>query len=188
MPSPTTPEQYEEMWQAYCREQTIAGVARLCNVSEGTARRYIVRGDPKRNLRPLLDRWKEARAKVDKEEINDLAQAQRGSLKAAQYAKEIAIRQLKRLKRDKNGAFRDPMKAVKIAHELEALIHGEPTQRHEFGGGAWDDPFAGLDDTEVMEFLEDAVPKLRAYGYGKPTNGHQTDDPNALFDATKTVH
>ncbi len=182
MATAITSEQYEEMWRAYCQEQSNAHVSRATGIAENTVRKYIVKGDPRRGFAPLLARWRDAQAKVAREAVNDLAASQRGTLEAAKHAKDIVLRQLRDLKRDKNGRFKDPMRALRTAHELEALIHGEPTTRVDVTGAvSADDPMAGLDDVEVMAFLEAALPSLRSYGFGRV-------EAESAESAAPTVH
>lgn len=52
-------EKYNQIWTEFQRDQSIAAVARASRVSYHTARRYIQRGDPKRGLVALRDRFKE---------------------------------------------------------------------------------------------------------------------------------
>jgi hypothetical protein len=50
-------EKYNAMYQAYTERQSISHVAKVCSVNATTAKKYVEKGDPKRNLRPLKDRY-----------------------------------------------------------------------------------------------------------------------------------
>lgn len=52
---------YEEMWRAFRDEQTIEYVSKTCRVAYNTAKKYIQRGDPKRGLPPIQDRYADYR-------------------------------------------------------------------------------------------------------------------------------
>lgn len=187
MASALTVEKYEEMWKAYCERQSVSHVAKACSVAYATARRYIRKGDPARSLQPFERRWKLAAHNSDQRAVYDLARAQSETLDITAAIKEVAARQIAKLKRDKNGEFRDPVRAVETAHKVEALILGGSTENVTLSGEViTDDPFAGMDAQEVMEFLEEGVAALKRYGFGIEGDGLSMTD--GIADETAVLH
>jgi hypothetical protein len=72
---------YYHMMRAYDDRQTIGYVAKVCGVSEGTARKYIRHGDPSRDLPALHDIWSSSQAATLEEEKLTLAKARETNLK-----------------------------------------------------------------------------------------------------------
>ena len=189
MAAPLTAQKYEELWAAWLQVQTIGHVQRTCGVAFGTVRRYVKEGDPSRGLEPLGLRFSKLQSKLRERHDYTWTTAATGTLDLTRRVKEICKRQLDGLKKNKSGEFRDPIRAIEVAHKLEALIMGEPTDHHLVtadGDVIRDDPFAGSSDEEVMEFLREALPALESYGFGAKANGHEPADPNRLVD-TATV-
>lgn len=70
-----TIDTYNAMYDAYMAVQTAAHVAKTCKVDRRTARRYIDKGDPKRNLRPLAERYRNVVTRAQQKQDYTLAEA-----------------------------------------------------------------------------------------------------------------
>jgi len=66
---------YNAMYDAYMAQQSAAYVAKTAGVDRRTAKRYIERGDPKRNLRPLKQRYQAVIQSAQQKADYDLATA-----------------------------------------------------------------------------------------------------------------
>lgn len=55
---------YERMYFAYSDVQTYAHVAKVCDVSWVTAKKYIVYGDPDRQMEPIIERYRRTMRKM----------------------------------------------------------------------------------------------------------------------------
>jgi hypothetical protein len=86
---------YHHMLRVYADRQTIGFVAKVCGVSEGTARKYIRHGDPSRDLPAIHDIWSSSQAMAVESEKLTLAKARETNLKTvtamiAKYEKAVA--------------------------------------------------------------------------------------------------
>lgn len=68
---------YNSCYKAYQIKQSAAYVADQVGISEKTAKRYIEKGDPSRNLRPLKDRFDGVMARVQEDEDYSIVVARR---------------------------------------------------------------------------------------------------------------
>lgn len=68
-------DKYNAMYEAYMAEQSAAAVAKATGVDRRTAQRYIERGDPGRNLRPLRMRYQAVVTRAQERQDYTLAQA-----------------------------------------------------------------------------------------------------------------
>lgn len=72
---PVTIDVYNAMYAAYMEQQSARYVAEQCGVDRRTALRYVDKGDPKRNLRPLKDRFDAVQTQAQTKQDYDLARA-----------------------------------------------------------------------------------------------------------------
>ena len=179
---PITVEKYEEMFAAYRERQSAAFVARTCGVSEGSARKYINKGDAARGLAPLKRRLAELSRRTAERADYTRAKAEAETLDAARAAKRVVVRQLEALAADPAAKIANPTRTLRDLHAVEAAILGGASEavRVEESQCATcrDDPFAGMDDAEVMAFLEEGVAALKRYGYGKTEEEWKAESPS----------
>ena len=179
--TPITVEKYEEMFAAYRERQSAAFVARTCGVSEGSARKYINKGDAARGLAPLKRRLAELSRRTAERADYTRAKAEAETLDAARAAKRVVVRQLEALAADPAATIANPTRTLRDLHAVEAAILGGATEAVRVEetqcAACRDDPFAGMDDAEVMAFLEEAVPALRRYGFGQTREQWEAENP-----------
>ena len=80
-------EKYEELCNAYWESPVVNYVAKKCNVKYATAKKYVEKGDPARNWRPIRDRYRESMRKAEKVTDRDRTVVARESLQQFQNLK-----------------------------------------------------------------------------------------------------
>jgi hypothetical protein len=70
-------EKYNEMYAAYNERQTIRHVARVCQVNQITARKYIEEGDWNRKLPAIKARWEKTQQQAQMAEDYTIVKARR---------------------------------------------------------------------------------------------------------------
>lgn len=92
-----TVEKYNEMTEAFFKEQAVEFVARSSRVKWHTARKYIEKGDPKRGLRPIRERFIESQKAVQKKHDRTWQDAKLESLEMVRAQKALLTKALNRL-------------------------------------------------------------------------------------------
>lgn len=118
----TTTQKIEAMWKAYKKHQTAFYVARACNISPHTAKRYIERGD-------FAVRF--SKLKVKASEIADDAQADvlaQDLIKLGNIKSLVANSIMTTLEK---GKFSPSITELDKIIRLIAFIRGEPDSRTE---------------------------------------------------------
>ena len=153
-----TVETYDSMWTAYCQQQTALHLAATAGVHRDTAAKYIEKGDPKRGLRPLKDRFAEIQAaatkKADEAAVVDLAKARRKSLQITDTAKDLVIKELQKVAQGKK-ALGNLDRIISAIHKVEAdhygIAGGKPGSGDGGGGGV--SRFEAMTDEQLREQL-----------------------------------
>lgn len=171
-----TIQKYNELAAAYWTNQSANYVAKTCNVTHATAKKYIEVGDLARGLRSLKSRYDATLQKVQRKEDETWASAMQrfrgplGVLKGAfiRWAKLIMDNAGARLAdpndpnsvslpgtMDRMVAYldADPARAINIMHTLmkiDSFTLGGPDQRSE----VVDNPYQDWSWEEKMEFLK----------------------------------
>lgn len=121
-------DKYNEMWDAYRDRQTVASVAEKCQVARATARKYIHRGDPNRNLEALAPRYQRWI-----EEVNKLADIDSAEVYAENYRQshQLKLRVIRRMLEQLDNEDRPFTVQVK---DIELLMKKEEESARRYVG------------------------------------------------------
>ena len=171
-----TTELYERMWTAYKDRQSIRHVAEACDVHQATAKRYVEVGDLDRGWKPLKERYASQTVTQDKAAARALAYtlagAQENTLKLTQRMKKLAFDAMLAMQ---GTNVRNPERWAEIAWKIETAVLGGAHMNVNVKGGLGaaqadaNDPCAGMDDDEQIEFLELALGVFRQSQIGLPS-------------------
>jgi hypothetical protein len=153
-------DKYNELYAAYHERQTINHLVKTCHVSQDTAKRYVEKGDPKRNLMPIKDRWQRTQQQAQMAEDYSLVKARREVQTVARaYLQRVAAR-ISKL---------DPaeLDANKVASQLQVT---QSVLERTLGVAdatvaiQAEDPFHGWSTEELMEFAASGTMPEHARG------------------------
>lgn len=142
-------EKYTEMAEAFWQIQSVNHVAKTCKVNMATAKKYIEKGDPKRGLTPIRERFKGEVAQKIKEQNRTWAQAM------TEWAAIIDTGK-KKLKERLEQVAPEDWSADKLIDMLDKLVKDEsfvlggPDSRHEIAN----DPLERLSFEELTRYLD----------------------------------
>jgi hypothetical protein len=122
---------YYEMCKAYMEFQSSRGVAKACSVREATARKYILKGDPRRGLPAIKDWLMSVRESFDRSQKEEVAEYMKKAIKLNDgYLQQILrkIAQLQSLPVEKVPNEIARAGEIDKSIRLGAFLRGNPDQ------------------------------------------------------------
>jgi len=126
--APLSVEKIEEMFAAWCEVSRASVVARRCKVSNGTALKYINRGDPSRSIEPFVTRGRRITRQVQRRTERAIIYSTTEQLKETAYqisllddAIALAADRLKTTIKRADIRLTDLAKAIQIRNQVMAL-------------------------------------------------------------------
>jgi len=151
---------YNALYEAFCERQTVRHCARVCQVSQQTATRYIEKGDPSRHLRAIRARWEQVQRNAQQAEDYSLVKARRDVQTAARaFLMRIAakIQKMQPDDLDANGIGRQ----LEVTQRVIERTLGVADATFEVRG---QDKWAGWTVDEMLLFAETGERPAHATG------------------------
>ena len=151
-------ETYEEMAEAFFNIPSVNHVKTTCKVNMATAKKYIERGDERRGMPSIRERFIRSREKVIKEQDHTWAMAMAESLEMLHSLKmkfAAALEKLKKVKIPRIISLNDAKKAIEFIDKivrLEGFIFGGVKSRNEEETGSGPS-FADWSAEEMTEYV-----------------------------------
>ncbi len=142
---------YDQMLRAYFERQSIAYVARVCPVSYTTAKKYVNKGDSRRKLMSLRDRWTLTNDQQRQQEDYDLARMRTEVQTAARAMFRKVVLAIQACDPESLTADKLVEQLAKVQTILERTF-GEAEHTHEVKGA-----FAGWTPDDLVRFIKDGV-------------------------------
>lgn len=142
-------EKYNEMAEAFWEVQSANHVARTCKVTNATAKKYIEKGDPRRNLPPIRDRWNARVEEVIEEQDETWTDTMRHWAKILKKGRSILEERLGQIVPEDIS----PEKLFELMGKMlkdESFVKGGPDSRYELSA----DPLDKLSIPELIDYIE----------------------------------
>lgn len=155
-----TTEKYNQMYAAFCERQTARHVARTCQINSETANRYIEKGDPKRRLPAIRERWERTQRNAQMAEDYDIVKARREMQAVARaHLGKVAQRI-----RDLNPGDLDANNLARSLQSLQIVLERSLGVSDSTVTIRTDDRFSTWSTEELLEFARTGTTPVHARG------------------------
>ena len=163
-----TVQQYNEMWDAYCEQQSVEHVVKATRITRRTVAKYVTGGgDPKRGLSPIAERFKRSMAMAQAEDEMSLVRYRKEQFELVGKSINLMTGEMMLLQEDikrriaafKDGKGQEPPRVAtsldKLTQSLDRMVRlgerllGGPDHVQESRGEAW---YAEWTTEEMVEF------------------------------------
>jgi hypothetical protein len=159
---PTSLEKVEEMFATYAQKQVVEHVARTCNVSSGTVKKYVTKGDPNRGVEPFRLRLRRltrlTARRVEKTVAYHKADGVAAAWQHLQILDDVIIDALLRYRdmlQTATPRLSEIAKAVELSHRLKSSLR--EWAEEDGGDGTGDIVLDKLSVTELEVYAETGV-------------------------------